>query len=314
MLKPPYLLGKNDDPLNVLKHRFQALVKGVGGPVMIYIDDLDRCNASYVTELLEVIQTVFNDSRVYYLIAADRRWVHTAYETMYPDMMHCISEPGKDMGSLFLEKIFQMEVTIPEISSEQKAEYFGVLLARQKGQLLPEADLPTDEEITQEISASVDAMLKRLRQPGLHPVMRQAISNKAAVEINSREAQRQLEHFLEPYGVFLANNPRAMKRYVNAYTMILTIALVLCPKDFGSLENQKKLALWMIILTRWPSSIEAVRKAMKSNTKLDFENTPALQPIDADLFERIWLGDADKVDVHLDNDSARLFLRLTHRT
>ncbi|WP_020405370.1 KAP family P-loop NTPase fold protein [Hahella ganghwensis] len=305
---------KNDDPLQALRTRFKALVTEVNGPIMVYVDDLDRCNADYVIELLEVIQTVFNDSRVYYLIAADRRWVHTAYETVYPDMMESIREPGKDMGSLFLEKIFQMDVTIPEISQEQKATYFDTLLARQKDGMIPDSTKPTVEEITRETSAGVDAMLLRLTNPDLHPVMRQAISNKAAVEINSREAQKQLEHFLKPFGTFLASNPRAMKRYVNAYTMILTIGLVLCPTELGDEDNQKKLALWMIIITRWPSAIEQIRIAVTHDAALDFQNNDALKSIDPDLFARVWNGNAENINVSLDSESALLFLRLTHRT
>ncbi len=304
---------QNDDPLTALGNRFKALVAEVEAPIMVYVDDLDRCNADYVIELLEVIQTVFNDSRVYYLIAADRRWVHKAYESVYPEMMQSIREPGKDMGSLFLEKIFQMEVTIPEISPEQKAEYFGTLLTRQKGPVIEETVEPSPDEITAAVSTTVEAMLHLLTQPNLHSKMREAVSNKAAVAINTRESQEKLEHFLEPFSAFLANNPRAIKRYINAYTMILTIALVLSPEEFASESNQKKLALWMIILTRWPSAVEEIRQAVRYGKAMDFEENPALKTIDRTLFEAVLEGKAEKVDEALDKKSIKLFLRLTYR-
>lgn len=308
------LILRDDDPLNNLRDRFKELVTRVKVPMMIFIDDLDRCDTDHVIELLEVIQTVFNDGRVYFLIAADHRWLHTAYESAYSDMTQSIVEPGKDMGRLFLEKIFQLEVTIPEISSDQKAEYFATLLARQPEGLQHADGAPSPEEITEELGASVESLMARLTDVDVHPQLRQAIGRKAAVQINTRQAQNYLAHFLQPFGTFLGNNPRAMKRYVNAYTMTLTIALVLLPEHFGDLRQRQRLALWMVILTRWPAAVEEIRQVLRNGDLLDFDNTTSLQSIDKRMFEQVWNGVADDVDVELNRDSAKLFLRLTHRT
>src|SRR3712207_7942290 len=46
-----------------------------------FVDDLDRCQSSYVIRLLEGIQTLFSDPRVMYVISADRRWLRSEEHT-----------------------------------------------------------------------------------------------------------------------------------------------------------------------------------------------------------------------------------------
>ena len=50
---------------------FCDLVRLCGRPVIIFIDDLDRCDSEFVVELLEGIQTLFREAPVTYVVAAD---------------------------------------------------------------------------------------------------------------------------------------------------------------------------------------------------------------------------------------------------
>ena len=69
------------DPLERVAKHFHKLVGRLTGgtgptsrPVIVFVDDLDRCKSSYCVTLLEGIQTLFKDPRVMYVVAADRRF------------------------------------------------------------------------------------------------------------------------------------------------------------------------------------------------------------------------------------------------
>jgi KAP family P-loop domain len=47
-------------------------VKTVNRPVVVFVDDLDRCESKYVVEFLEGIQTLFREAPITYVVAADR--------------------------------------------------------------------------------------------------------------------------------------------------------------------------------------------------------------------------------------------------
>ena len=79
---------RTSDPMAELERRYAFLVRSAGTPVAIEIDNLDRCRAEYVVELLEGIQTLLRDPqasrdlpRVAFVVAADREWLCDSYVT-----------------------------------------------------------------------------------------------------------------------------------------------------------------------------------------------------------------------------------------
>src|SRR6266542_21537 len=96
------------DPTNKIKDRFNGLIKKLSPErVAILIDDLDRCQSRYVVELLEGIQTLFREAPVVFVVAENSHWLNSCYEEVYENREPRIHEPGKPLGTLFLEKAFR---------------------------------------------------------------------------------------------------------------------------------------------------------------------------------------------------------------
>lgn len=74
------LLRSGGDPYRPIRRRYAKLVDRIARNVLVFIDDLDRCQAAYVVELLEGIQTIFDDAPVTHLVAADREWVSESFQ------------------------------------------------------------------------------------------------------------------------------------------------------------------------------------------------------------------------------------------
>ena len=66
-----------------LQRRYSSLIRCTGTPVAIVIENLDRCRAEYVVELLEGIQTALKDPGaamkparpVAFLVPGSRQWL-----------------------------------------------------------------------------------------------------------------------------------------------------------------------------------------------------------------------------------------------
>ncbi|MEO0831449.1 MAG: P-loop NTPase fold protein, partial [Pseudomonadota bacterium] len=120
------------DHTGPMKDRFRKSIRVIGRPVAFCIDDLDRCDADYVVELLQVLQTVYAEVPVLYVIAADRDWLVSAYGQSYQAFDKDLKQPGQSLGDLFLEKIFQLSVTVPDLSPLDKERYIAALTGPSK--------------------------------------------------------------------------------------------------------------------------------------------------------------------------------------
>jgi hypothetical protein len=239
------------DPLKTLTDHFNALVCQIGKPVAIFIDDMDRCQGSYIVEVLEGIQTLFIGAPVTYVVAADRHWISTSYDQAYGAFTRTVKDVGRPLGYLFLEKAFQLSTSVPAMSPTSQAAYWQRLLQFNQAEHQEKLDaaratakqklqtLQTDESILEELKHLSD------------PIEEQTFREEAVKRLAAPDIQARTEHGLKAFAHLLEPNPRAMKRLINSYGLQRAIA-TLVRVDIG----MKQLALWTIILLRWPRLAE----------------------------------------------------------
>lgn len=107
---------------NSSKERFKTLsecIKQLHQPLVIFIDDLDRLDKKETKEVLRLIRNTANFSRVIYIVAFDKDYVIAQIKTDH-------DETGK-----YLDKLFQLEVSLPFYESNKITDYlFKVLEER----------------------------------------------------------------------------------------------------------------------------------------------------------------------------------------
>ncbi len=129
-------VAASDDPMQEVVRLFARTLRRAGRPVVFLIDDLDRCHEEYVVDFLEVMQTLVRDAPrllqkpgrksrpttcagPYAFVAADGRWIRSSYEIRYASFRQT-AVPGRPLGYLFLEKIFQLQVRLPAVTRSAK--------------------------------------------------------------------------------------------------------------------------------------------------------------------------------------------------
>lgn len=219
------------DPVPMIVRHFKKLVQGACQPCAVFIDDLDRCEGSYVVELLQGIQTLFHESKVVFVVAADRKWLRASYEHSYGEFNGSIGQAGHPLSHLFLEKMFQISAPVPRMPVATQRRYWD-RLTEMKASKSPEeveAELRRAEKEAKKImgkESDEEKILFKIHDYRGDVLVQQALLGVAAKRIMKPAARKKSEHLLHPFVDFLDPNPRAMKRFVNAYAFRKAIALL----------------------------------------------------------------------------------------
>ena len=248
-----------------LANQFNEVVRLVHKPVVIFVDDLDRCSTSYVVEFLEAVQTLIRDgprsagqSAPYFVVAADGRWIRASYEKEYSDFASAVFYPGRPLGYLFLDKAFQLTTTLPAIDDDLRMSYWEILLGTQKSgdatARLEAAALIAKEALE---GATTDAeVLDRIEAQGQDdPFLRSAFRGEAVRTMARADVASSTEHALRDFADLLDPNPRAMKRFVNAYSVERALRTIEARRP-----ELDQLARWTIVQLRWPQLADVLRK------------------------------------------------------
>jgi hypothetical protein len=248
------LLARTRDPMYLVRRRFARLVHWIRQPVVIFVDDLDRCQAKFVVELLEGIQTLFVEQPVVYVIAADGSWLRDCYAQVYKDFCTQASEPGRPLGSLFLEKTFQESVRVPRIPQGIRETYWKHLLSERKA---------AADEGENEHRAAAEELFEQFGTPGeildalsdaekAEQISPHELRRAAALQLESRAVEESTRHTLDDFSSLLEDNPRAMKKLVNAYGIQRHMQVLEGRNLHGDERQLRQLALWTILTLRWP--------------------------------------------------------------
>lgn len=93
---------------NLLKQSLQKIDR----PIVVFIDDLDRLRGDEVMEILKLIRNAANFSGIKFVAAYDRNY-----------LVEAIKNQNIESASRYLEKIFQIEYTLPTFEHSRLIEY-----------------------------------------------------------------------------------------------------------------------------------------------------------------------------------------------
>lgn len=247
------LLRSGGDPLRRVHDKFRDLIWVINLPVLVFIDNLDRCQPGYVVELLEGIQSIFADVEATYLIAADQEWVAHSFERQYADLAGVMGQPGRPLGYLFLEKIFAVSAALPHASEVARTRYWQAVLSDghvDVQQVSPEDRRQATEEVRR---GSVDTALGTVQKlsPDDQTPKARAIREAVAIRFVEATTGGERDHELRPYLRFLEPNPRALKRLRNAVSIARAAQLTSGVPTDGD-NDLDALVRWTILTLRWP--------------------------------------------------------------
>lgn len=195
---------------NVLRQDFQLLSDYISRKqagervidrIVLYIDDLDRCPAGEVVEVLKAIYLLLSFNIFVVIVAVDVQWITKClaehYKALFRENEGALSAAAYD----YLEKVFQLAIKLQPISKEQSESYIKSLFEKDlmKGQYTKSA---------------VDLAAAAKEDIGTSAQYIADIENLAAAEEDVRDVIK--------FAEVLGTSPRTIKRAINIYKLIKT--------------------------------------------------------------------------------------------
>jgi hypothetical protein len=287
----------SSNPMEEVAMRTWAIQQRSRRNILLVVDDLDRCSDAFTVELLDAIQTLLrnpptgrravsdSNQRPTVLVVfavGDGRWLRAAYENRYSTFSPYVNEAGRPLGNLFLDKLFQVRVEVPDPSPAQMSSYLATLLEVKAEDRAPQRDIHAIEvsisdalEQRGQGAFSLDNRLSEIMTEAsdLNPLQRRDVAGMALEARRSDPHRREREqHMLQQYTEMIEPNPRAAKRFIMAYNIAFASRL-LDPESIPA----ETLALWTLIAVRWPALAEWIRGELPDGSlePIDLEHHPS---------------------------------------
>ena len=255
-------------------------------PVLVVVDDLDRCKPETIVDLVRGMQTILRSPRVVFLILGDRDWIERAFEARNAEMANVGGGAEQSLGARFVEKAIQMSFLLPGMDEAAQEEYVRGLLSRREPAPATAAGVEISEWVRARLAvdptAAFDAEALRAeahdwatakgyldgsaqaasgRNPDEAPSpapaltaseLGQRVNEEAAIQAaSSTEVEAETARRLQPLAPWLPPNPRQIKRILNGVALYHAVALQ-HPTFSTAGDRWFQLALWVVIMTEWP--------------------------------------------------------------
>lgn len=254
------------DPLDRFRVHFQDMMRRVKRPILVVVDDLDRCDPEVVVEFMRGLQTILRSPRVAYLILGDRAWIVQAFKVVYDRMEDKELEKRQNFGMRFLEKAIQASIRLPGMKDHREPFVEAVLRGRPV-----KVDLTTSEstilknEVTEARAAPIGTTppepdLPEHASPAMKTVARDVGRRERVLarSVDTEKVQDAVGLRLLALAEFLPSNPRDIKRIVNSISMYQDVIELTEGHSPGS-EEWEKLAIGIVLTMVYPRAWSHLR-------------------------------------------------------
>jgi hypothetical protein len=248
-------------------------------PVVLVVDDLDRCSAEKTVSYLETIHTMLRvDARprwatrwrapspLVVIAVADARWVRDAFAKHYEDFEPEGASVEAAVGDRFVQKLFDHRILLPDLTVDQSREYVRCL---SNSDVSHHPDVPAqhgahgdDLAVAEEMLASADP----LEYPSIEADARASDSASSEALLDALSARRSTEeyedyltlHLINKYAELMPKNPRSIKRVANAWAMLQALQMAV-----GGDADESELVAAAILMIEFPGLLDHLRSGSR---------------------------------------------------
>jgi hypothetical protein len=278
------------DPIQRFRGMFERVLRATDRPILLIVDDIDRCEPATVVEIMRGFQTIIRSPRLFVLLLGDRAWIEGAHDVYHKDLLALEGGEAK-LGALYVRKVIQLSFRLPVMKAEARRRFARRVLGERDEQSAERvtSELKEVEQKTREIAsgggsigakeAAISAVIKQAaRSFAALPDAQRIVATAAASEIAETQVvvaagadtaqQREVFNAVTQLIDCLPNNPRQIKRIFMAFATYEQVGrrlfgYKLTPTgDDGELKARRwrQLAMWVTLAVEWPETWRAVAR------------------------------------------------------
>jgi hypothetical protein len=229
-------------------------------PIILFIDDLDRCSPRKVADVFEAINLFLagDHHNIFVVLGMDSQIVAAALENAHKDISRHLRNDGKSLplGWRFMDKFVQLPLVLPAPDLNGLKMYASFLAgidvdSAKDDQSIDQAEVDDQVVHEDELSENDKATTVVKREESLigeDLEKRLEYMDSRARDIGSEDELLWLVERCE--GLF-SHNPRELKRVVNVYRFYMNISLARQSRAETS-PTKKQLVNWIILKLAWP--------------------------------------------------------------
>lgn len=248
------------------KYVIASVTKNGEWPLVVFIDDLDRCSPTKAAEVIEAMNLLLDSEHCVFILGVDTAMLSRSIQAKYKDIQPFFDDgeyPSRlGLGRHFLEKIIQIDFHIPRPAPKHFSKFIDAQLGQttdveqkliDKEQSEAENLIQAKQRSGKSSEEAKEAVVKE--RPDLEKVINDAVE---AVEERTFENDLEVITAIKDMAPYLNYNPRRIKRFINIFRLQALITY-----QRGFLEKAisfDKLARWIVISMRWPDFIDFARR------------------------------------------------------
>jgi len=218
-------------------------LEGTQTRLVLFIDDLDRCEAQKAVEVLQALMLLLTEQQEYVgsktglpiivFLGLDARVMVKAIEESYGDVLRRAGVTGYE----YLDKIVQVPFRIPPPKDDKLVQYVDRLL-RMGSEVTAINNLNFQQRVNEEIRDDLPITMSK------NPTELQEID--AGEPDGEHWFVAEQHKAFNDFKSFLSRNPRRVKRIVNIYRLVHLLS------EDVVLQNPRLLIKWIILCEQWP--------------------------------------------------------------
>lgn len=296
--------------------RVFRLLVAEGKPVVVFIDDLDRCSPGTVAQVIEAMNLFLSADfpDCYFVVGMDAQVVAASMEVAYENLDKKLKSVTRSYGSLgwyFMDKFIQLQFNIPNMTPDQRSTYLTKLFGRdaEKVEKIPAAELDSVEKQLEENLNSatlrpeelpqqaVELSKLRLQRPQAWQRLSHTLIKTSAQQLSDDSPT--LQKYLERYEPFLGVSPRGIKRFANLYRFYSLSQLSRQSQGLPAC-SPSALARWLVIMLRWPQVVRWIQWEGEAKLSAGTSALNKAEALEAQLVKTAthaaWLKYLEKLD------------------
>jgi hypothetical protein len=248
-----------------------GLIGADSRPLVIFIDDLDRCSPNKVSDVVEAINLFLAGEfeHCMFVLGIDDEIVAAALSKAHSEVYAQMPSYSKaaSIGWRFMDKFVQLPFIMPSPNSMEAEKYMDSLLTESAD---GKVGMVTMQKIAESVenspNKSVDAIVNQVNQElRLSDAQRSGLQKDAETvkKMNADIAEfsdenRNIAETIKQGLKHFSRNPREMKRFVNSFRFyyFLRSARISRGEQVPSLDQ---LSRWIHLSLKWPGLVRWVR-------------------------------------------------------
>jgi hypothetical protein len=218
------------------------------GRILVVIDDLDRCEPEKAVEVLQAINLLLNFESFIVCLGIDARIITAAVEKHYENLLGEVGASGYE----YLEKIVQIPFRIPQPGEEEIKTFISKQMGDPKPSpeedepgVQPPEPQPQGERPPSDQDSEPDRGTGRETPPEPTPPPPGELQAGKSVPFTPDELKA-----FEDVASFLRPNPRHLKRLVNVYRLVRSLAAA---KDERAILDKPAATIRLLVMcAQWP--------------------------------------------------------------